>query len=291
MSPAYCLKWTATYSIEIKVNGSATWMVIRESTIRTEEDRAAFFNESSINNMERIWQSIQLMVGKAGLITGRTMEVSNFQFSSSLFQTPSGEKGVIRYSFEWTNFAKVENDYVKIGDVFSGELDLREGDVLVIKFPDQFKLYIASPVQDQIDRLGRAVTWYGPKNFGAGEPTIIFKKEESGLLNFFVENLSLIVLLTVLCLSFPLFFLFKKRLRKEKAKPLRLEFEVNKDKNKIIELLRICGGTLYQSEIIERTQFSAAKTSMILKALEEKGIITRKKIGSKKLVILNVKEG
>lgn len=286
---AHCLEWTVTYSIEIYSDCSAVWTVVWEAPLLTEEDRLAFLNKSSIESIERMWQSIQLMVEEASMITGRSMEVNDFKFSSSVFQGPGGERGIIRYSFKWTNFVRAENDYIKVGDALSGELDLNRGDTLVVKFPAHFKVYLALPPQDEIDLSKRTVIWFGPRNFGAGEPTIIFEKEKSDFFTFFVENLPMIILLITVFLSFPSFLVLKEKLRKRKVEPLDVKSEINKDKNRIIRLLQSYGGKLYQSEIVEHTRFSAAKTSMILRSLEEKGIITRKKIGNKKLVILKEK--
>lgn len=240
--------------------------------------------------MEKIWQSIQSMVEKASMVTGRTMEVTNFQFSSSLFEGPTGEVGVIRYSFEWTNFVKTENSHVKVGDALSGEFDLGKGDMLTIKFPSSFQAIVVSPVPDEIDKSKAIVVWYGPRNFGAGEPTIIFGTEQTDLAQFLIQNLLLIILFAASCVSFILFFVVRRKRLKEKAGTLEVGFEANEDKNRVIRLLQNSGGKLYQSEIAARTGFSAAKTSMILKALEEQGVITRRKIGNRKLVILALKQ-
>ena len=48
----------------------------------------------------------------------------------------------------------------------------------------------------------------------------------------------------------------------------------------------ILGGSVNQSIIAERCQFSKAKTSQLLSALEQKGVVIRHKKGRDKIVIL-----
>ena len=64
------------------------------------------------------------------------------------------------------------------------------------------------------------------------------------------------------------------------------KFELKSDEDKVIELLREVGGQLYQSMVTKRLGFSKAKTSILLKAMEEKGLVKRKKMGREIVVTL-----
>jgi uncharacterized membrane protein len=62
---------------------------------------------------------------------------------------------------------------------------------------------------------------------------------------------------------------------------------IESDEEKIIKIIRSSGGKVRQSTITEQCRFSKAKTSQLLAALEQKGIITRYKKGRDKIVTLN----
>ena len=121
---------------------------------------------------------------------------------------------------------------------------------------------------------------------GAGEPTVILRTA--------IDYLPLIagVFLMADLGSAGFWFLrFRKGVKKgvEEAPP-KETFEVKTDEERVVELLRSVGGQIYQSMIINRLGFSKAKTSMLLKAMEEKGLVKRKRMDREMLVTLLQKE-
>ena len=62
--------------------------------------------------------------------------------------------------------------------------------------------------------------------------------------------------------------------------------EVETEEGKILKLLKLSGGSMRQSAIVDQSRFSKAKTSQLLTVLEKKGTITRYKKGRDKIVNL-----
>ena len=88
------------------------------------------------------------------------------------------------------------------------------------------------------------------------------------------------------------FFVFRKRKSNTKAATtasVTATSLVETDEDKIIKIIKSSGGTVHQSAITEQTRFSKAKTSQLLTALEQKGVVTRHKRGRDKIVTLNNK--
>lgn len=69
---------------------------------------------------------------------------------------------------------------------------------------------------------------------------------------------------------------------KKKAIPKTL----TKDEKKVIEMIAMDAGTIFQGDIVEKTKFPKAKVTRILDRLEGQGIIERKRRGMSNVVIL-----
>jgi uncharacterized membrane protein len=65
-----------------------------------------------------------------------------------------------------------------------------------------------------------------------------------------------------------------------------LEEITNKDEQRIIKLIIDEGGTMFQSELVEKTGYSKSKVSLILDRLEAKRILERKRRGMTNAVVL-----
>jgi uncharacterized membrane protein len=85
------------------------------------------------------------------------------------------------------------------------------------------------------------------------------------------------------------FWYLKKRKGKKRVAKVSLKkerFQIKSDEDKVVELLQGVGGQIYQSMITKRLGFSKAKTSLLLKGMEKKGMIKRKKMGREVVVTL-----
>ena len=64
------------------------------------------------------------------------------------------------------------------------------------------------------------------------------------------------------------------------------KFEIKSDEDRVVELLHNVGGQIYQSMITKQLGCSKAKTSGLLKGMEKKGLVKRKKMGREVIVTL-----
>jgi len=85
------------------------------------------------------------------------------------------------------------------------------------------------------------------------------------------------------------FWLLRRR-KKGEVKPVvqapRSDLEIEDDEDRVIRLLKASRGSLFQSTITDECGFSKTKTSLLLTAMEKKGIVKRRKKGREKLVTL-----
>ena len=99
----------------------------------------------------------------------------------------------------------------------------------------------------------------------------------------FHTNLSLILFIIILGLGIFLFF-FKENVKKEKR-----EIDTSKldeEEKEIIDLLLKEDGSLFQSNIVDKTNYSKVKVTRILDKLEGKQLIERKRRGMTNVVLL-----
>jgi len=86
--------------------------------------------------------------------------------------------GIIRYSFEWNNFSRINSTEISIGDVFSEELlgvpSLKN--VIVITFPEGYELKNSTPKPDKEDE--NRLIWDGTmyRTFIKGEPSLVLSR-------------------------------------------------------------------------------------------------------------------
>ena len=286
------LSWEIVTRIEIHPDGSATWVIRKKTTLNTESDRAAFLDYVNLTSIEDFLNNVKSIVNEASVITGRAMKAENLDMVASVFNTTTGFEGILQYQYDWIGFAKeIEGEKIKVGDALNGQLDLSRNDMLIIQYPTSYTIENVDPTQDDSSESDRTITWYGPRNFGAGEPTVILRKNTLGVADFILSNafVTSLIILILSCLG-GLGLVKLKSLKKQKdvkvseVTPLRIELE--SDEEKVINLLKESGGRLYQKAIAKHYGFSKSKTSELLTAMEQKEIVARKKRGRQKLVIL-----
>jgi uncharacterized membrane protein len=275
-------EYRVEYNIQIQKDGTATWTITQTGTN---------IQASPITLYNTFNGKVTLIMEKAENKTGRAMEIANPKIDINVL----GSYTVVKYQFDWINFSKTENTKIIVGDVFEVENFfqnlLGEGTVC-ITYPPQYKVESVSPPPHQQNESLQMLEWYGTKDFKIGEPSIILKEKiASESADIIKQNAILIVSLAVLSIAIPLTIYtitHQKKRRKisteKQEQPIVPQME--SDEDKIIRLLKSAGGSLYQSEITKQTKFSRAKTSKLLGALENKGIIKRYRKGRDKIVTL-----
>lgn len=302
-SIAFCqdqLEESTSTKIEVRMEGSATWIIERRFLLKTEEDLSIFeqyiieFEAQKEAYLEEFSNKTRELVDRASVITGRSMRAENFQITIDVLQTATASYGVITYQYNWVGFAKVEDKRITMGDVFEGGFYLYQDDALTIEYPSGYVVIAVSPTPDT-RKSDRTLTWYGRRNFGAGEPTVILEKETSSILDILQDNLFLLVALFAIAGGgFAGFYFFKSRNKgKSDVEGSLMQATLEKmedDEEKVIRLLESAGGQLFQSLIAKHCGFSTSKTSELLTTMENKGIVARRKKGREKLVTLIERE-
>jgi hypothetical protein len=291
------LEESTSTKIKVRIDGSATWIIERRFLLKTEEDVSIFeqyisdFEAQKEVYLEEFSNKTRELVDRAGVITGRSMKAENFQITIDVLLTATATYGVIRYQYDWVGFARVEEKRITIGDVFEGGFYLYQDDALTMEYPSGYEVTAAVPTPDDTRKPDRTLTWYGRRNFGAGEPTVILEKETASILETLQDNLPLIVgLFAIAGVSLAGFYLFKSGKKREgdnRESLVQATFEkMEDDEEKVIRLLESTGGQLFQSLIAKHCGFSSSKTSELLTRMENKGIIKRRMKGREKLVTL-----
>jgi uncharacterized membrane protein len=279
---AHCQSYVE-YKIQINSDNSADWTITKVSGIDTDIDVGGF------------QQRVITLVGVAADETRREMgiDVDSLQMRDDISWETQSRKTV--YAFKWQNFSITENGKVTFGDVFRvknffGQL---YGDgALQISYPPTYSILSVSPQPDERDDSVQKLKWLGTEYFIDGEHSIILvSKSQSGSSDGW-QQYSIIGAGLAVAVTASLAGVYALRRRKSKAitsetatltgMPL-----IESDEEKIIKIIRSSGGKMRQSAITEQCRFSKAKTSQLLAALEQKGVITRYKKGRDKIVTLN----
>jgi DNA-binding MarR family transcriptional regulator len=278
------------YIIEVHSDGSATWTI--RHVFPRGEGEAAFTQFSNYKYFSDVFvKNMQLLVEAARNKTGRTnMTVERLKIEVS----DVNAYRIVTYQFYWVEFARRENARLEIGDVFEIENLFLYGEGRVsILYPLEYGVESVSPKPDVETVQG--LIWYGIGNFETGEPKIVLTKKvafgffEILLNNAFVVTGS-IMLIGVGFISFYYIIKSRKKWKEETAKieallPSRVP-KIEDNEEKIVNLLKAAGGSLYQSTLAERCGFSRSKTSKLLKEMENCGRIRRKVKGREKIVML-----
>ena len=104
----------------------------------------------------------------------------------------------------------------------------------------------------------------------------------------FQTNISLILMVAVIFVGLYLVF-FTQDKKKTKIKYSELRKNLSDNENLVLSKIVESDGTIFQSELVEKTEFNKVKITRILDNLEGKKIISRKRRGMTNVVILNRK--
>jgi hypothetical protein len=281
-------------SIDVYENGSALWNI---------ENRLPLTNQAAIDNWTEFLQNgqdqvqyrndtmefssrIEWFMLSAENFTNRSMWAANFNISYGTTKTLSGDFGVVRYSFDWIKFSKVESRKIYIGDVFSDGMFLSGDNVLVIKIPEGYEVISTSPNYDKRD--GNRLIWDGTlyRSFSRGEPSIVLSPTPTGDGTWLLAGV-----LAVLTGSSSMIFFRKKWTAKpapetiEYFSPLPPVTEEELHYEEMIERVLIkSGGQAYQSYIVKEIGVSKSKISIVLARMKEDGRILKIRKGKENLI-------
>jgi len=276
------------YSIEVHADGSAAWLI--EHRFVKGEDEALFRQLSDLTYFSDTFvKSIKSLVNATMYETGRmNMIVENFVMTTSV----SGSYNIVKYHFYWRGFAEAKDAQIKIGDVFKVEnffSYLYGSGEVYLSYPSRYTVESVFPPPPKQDDSVQMLEWFGTIDFGVGEPNIVLREKTSSGFIEAVLIISLLALTSGGSISL-YYFRFRKRNVKRGLEPQMPEFPkkigIEDDEEKVVNLLRAAGRSLYQSTIADHCKFSRSKTSKLLATMENKGKIKREEKGREKVVTL-----
>jgi uncharacterized membrane protein len=160
--------------VDVRPDGDAEWTVEYRIRLATDEEERAFEQlRADVENdteayTSRFRERMASTASTAESATGRNMTVSNATVTAERRELPQAY-GVLTYRFEWTNFAAVDGDRLRVGDAVDG-LFLDDSSSLIVSWPEGYRLAETTP--DPSEVRDRSVVWNGPVDFSAGQPRI-----------------------------------------------------------------------------------------------------------------------
>jgi LPXTG-motif cell wall-anchored protein len=276
------------YSIVVNGDGSASWTITQVTSINSTTDTWNGFMQRALS-----------LVAAATVQTGREMAVDNSSFEMSTTNFQDSQSKTTEYLFTWVNFSIMQGAILMFGDVFRvnnffGQL---YGDgTLQVSYPPTYVVQSVSPSPNQRNDSQHVLEWLGTQFFVNGNPSITLTLSSSTTVQtggstdwqlYVLIGVSVTAAISALLAAF-----YLGRRRRSKTSDLaEVMTEANasvleSEEQKVQKIIRSHGGSMFQSAITEECRFSKAKTSQLLSALEQKGMVRRYKKGRDKIVTL-----
>lgn len=295
VSPAPANEYKTTYTIVVKDDGTAVWNVEYRTLLLTKEDNDAFENYSERLKTVYLKEFRELMensVSAASNVTSRKMMAGGFTGEAHVQTSPTGNFGIVHYSFSWMNFAKLDSDKnINIGDVFVGGLYLSKDNALIIQYPSGYTIGQVTP---QPDIVRDGIIYYGLRSFNSGEPGITLLRPAISWIPYFIA------LITLLAGALIIFIVRKNKTRVVNA-PSGEGTENSVEtlpaggsdiknmmdlEERIVALLKESEGSLFQSDIVRKLDLPKSTVSSALNGLHSRKIIQKIKKGRENLIRL-----
>lgn len=280
-------------TIDILEDGNAVWIM---------EEYLPLANQNEIDEWEEFIQSkesteqyqydieefkgrIDGFIYSAEVTSNRSMDAENYNVSYDTVNTISGAFGIVRFSFEWTNFSIIDSNKILIGDVFSEGMILSSDNVLTIKIPDGYEVASVSPDYDRRD--GNELTWDGTisRSFNKGEPALILNYKSAG------SGIWIVLMIVLIAVSSMVLWNRRKTLVSSTKSYKASIFnstppEILDDEEMIQQILTKAGGQEYQSEIVSISGLSKSRISILIKKMNEEGKVIKIKKGKGNIIRL-----
>ncbi len=266
------------YNIEVRSDCSAVWTITQFSSA-----------DASVQSWESFQQKVYGLVDSAASVTNRPMDIdeSSLQINTTL----SMESKTTEYTFIWQNFSTLQNGELTFGDVFKTPnfFNLLFGDAaLQLTYANIYRPEsVYPPPYDRQDE-NQLLKWARTQDLTNADTRITLSTSgqsdaQNNTIGIDVIGGGLVAVAVPIALIG--FYVARKRKNIKPSSPKALEPSgLESDEDKILTLLKTVGGSMRQTEITERLGYSKAKTSQLLTALEERGLLTRYKRGRDKIV-------
>ncbi|MBU7023253.1 MAG: hypothetical protein HXS40_03720 [Theionarchaea archaeon] len=270
-----------TISIQLDSTGSALWIVEDRFVLDTEEDEEFFedFQKNEVLKEEKLdefKEKMELLLEKIKYATRRSMSMKDFEIFMGKEVSVTNTYGVVCFRFLWEQFGVVQDDQIIVGDVFEGGYYISMNELLVMEFPEQYRVVTVVPSPDhQKDTM---VIWEGPMNFGNGQPAVILERRMSSV----KYGMWLLPILAGFLILVGIIALKSRRPHVDSVAPSPYV----DDKQLIVDIVRQHGGAIPQKELPDLTGFSKAKISVLLKELKKDGVIRKTFRGRENEIVL-----
>jgi len=316
-----------SFIIEVYENQSARWTFEHRRALANDTEAQQFRDfadqfESTESDLYRNFVNRSRSLVAVGTnATGREMTAVGHTRSASI-QELGQRQGVVRLSFTWTNFAQRTDDSVVIGDVFDGGIPIGENQRLVVQHGPNLTFGAALPDDYSADGETLAdsdsLTWFGERRFADEQPRVEFHTQGAGSQSSPVDStpadsdeetnpvmfVGLLLIVAVLATGLA----YKRGLfdglrstndsgdggsaaSSEGATPgsgtAPAEPEIVSDRDRVTTLLSDNGGRMKQVRIVEETEWSKSKVSMLLSEMEEDGEISKLRVGRENIISLS----
>ncbi|MFW5929723.1 MAG: helix-turn-helix transcriptional regulator [Halobacteriota archaeon] len=281
------------YDADLHEDGNATWAVeLRYQLDPGEEEEFERYAESFENNETQVFEGIEReiepLVREAAEQTGRDTRAVDWQRDVYVEDSLTGEAGVTRVSFTWTEFT----DGNQVGDVFeAGGLVLASDQRLVLSYEDGLSIDEVRPEPDTTE--DDQLVWEGPMFFEDGQPSVTLGSSSSPSPD--VDVTSVAVALGVLVVGLLGGVVLSRSLRRDTTETPSPEEDGESedvtddlltDRDRVVLMLEENGGRMKQADIVDETGWSKSKVSMVLSDMEDEGAVSKLRLGRENVIDL-----
>jgi len=253
--------------------------------------------------------------------TERQMDARNFQRSAGIETRPGQDRGTVQMSFLWENFARTYDERVVVSDVFEDGFYLGPGQRMVFEHETSMVFTGAEPGPDSLSAPrsladSESITYVGERSFTDNRPYVELGPPSS-VQGTPGENGTTVaasagesmwqfaLVLAVIALGVVAAAAWRsgaaaavlggpdedggtapESVSEPPPDTAVEEPELLNDDDRVIKLLEENGGRMKQVDIVERTEWSKSKVSMLLSDMEEEGDISKLRVGRENIISL-----
>lgn len=275
--------------IHLAENGSGEWTIEHRYRLADEADETAFadladdITENESAYIDRFNDRMEPTLDAAIAATNRDMSFANVAIETETRALPQ-EYGIVRYTFEWHEFATDADGEISAGDAIGG-LFLDDASVLRMAWSDSYELTEVSPTPDE--EGDQSVLWRGPKEFDHDEPQLNLEQVDDAQL---VSDSGIWLILAGIILVFGLLlagWMFRTRSQTKDKKadgPPPDSDALLSNEERVLRLLAEEGGRMKQQEIVTSLGWTDAKTSQVISDMRESGTVESFRLGRENVV-------
>ncbi|MBX0285344.1 helix-turn-helix domain-containing protein [Halomicroarcula sp. F28] len=316
---------TTTFRVTLYENGSATWTIEHYQPLETQNETEQFrayasnFEDNETELYRNLVDDAEALTRVGTNETGRQMDARNFQRSAGV--EPAQDRGAVQMSFLWENFAQTYDERVVVSDVFEDGFYLRSQQRMVFEHDTSMVFTAAEPEPDSLSTPqsladSQSITYVGERSFNDNRPYVELGPPSSAQ-GTPTENETTVaasagesmwqfaLVLAVVALGVVAAAAWRsgaagavlggndadggsgtESVSEPTADTAVEEPELLNDDDRVIKLLEENGGRMKQVDIVQTTDWSKSKVSMLLSDMEEEGDISKLRVGRENIISL-----